>query len=294
MCKYRVALLWILVISCSAALTGCASAPKDPQGDSDTMHSQLADLHQMMTNQAARLEALETRIGSLADKVSATQSSVDNLMANRKALPAPVVSHPSDGAGTEPAETLASNDPEAGFVSDRAIQDFRKGQILLDARKYPEAALAFSAFVEKYPDHPLAGSAQFEIGESYFKQKDYKKAVHELERVLTSYDRSPHISDTLRDLADAEDGLRMPEQAARHRQLLTSLFPQSPAANLSAGPASVESAPAVSNTPTVTPAPGSGANRLDEPPQSSAIPTAPLTPPPGNAEATQKRPEEAR
>jgi hypothetical protein len=48
--------------------------------------------------------------------------------------------------------------------------------------------------------------------------------------VLTSYDRSPHISDTLRDLAATEDALGLREQAARHRQLLSSLFAQSPAA----------------------------------------------------------------
>jgi outer membrane protein assembly factor BamD (BamD/ComL family) len=61
------------------------------------------------------------------------------------------------------------------------------------------------------------------------KQKEYKNAAAEYERVLTSYDRSPHIADTLKELAETEDQLKLTDRAARHRQLLTSLFPQSPA-----------------------------------------------------------------
>lgn len=213
-----------------------------------------------LNSMTSRLDSIETRMGSLNDKVIGSQNSLEMLMSNRKALASPVRSHPSDDAGTDTPVRAADSDPEAGFVADSAIQEYRKGAILLEAQKYPEALLVFSSFVERYPDHPLAGSAQYNIGKSYFKQKEYKLALRELERVLTSYDRSPHISDTLKHLAETEDALKMPEQATRHRQLLTSLFAQSPAASAAAAtnaptPQGVPTAPLTA--PVTAPAPGS-------------------------------------
>ena len=271
-----------LSLALAGALVGCAtSQPKGMQKeDFDAMRAQLTEMRTLIVNQGSRLESIETRVGTISDKVANSQSNIDNLMANRKPMPAQVSSHPSEGAGTEPQEILASLDPEAGFVNDGAIQDYRKGEILFEAQKFPEAVLAFSSFVEKYPDHPLAGSAQYSIGEAYFKRKEYKLALHEFERVLTSYDRSPHISDTLRELAETEDALKMPEQAARHRQLLTSLFAQAPAASFSPAnaPKALEhgTAPTSGNSPTASP-------HLDEPPAAATshaeLPTAPLTAP---------------
>lgn len=48
--------------------------------------------------------------------------------------------------------------------------------------------------------------------------------------MLSTYDRSTHISDALQRLMITEESIKKSDQAAQHRQLLTSLFPQSPAA----------------------------------------------------------------
>jgi tol-pal system protein YbgF len=152
--------------------------------------------------------------------------------------------------------------------------------ILFQSRNYPDATLEFSAFVDQYPDHPLAGSAQYYLGESYFKQKEYKLAARELGRVITTYDRSPHIADTLRDLAISEDKIGQTEEAARHRQLLTSLFPHSPAAHsgTAADEAPETESPATAHSPTHSSESGTTSqatksSQLDAPP-----PTAPMAP----------------
>ena len=139
---------------------------------------------------------------------------------------------PTDNAGAlaeEPAPI--PNDPEAGFTQDAAVQNFRKALIIFQGLKYPEATLAFSDFLEKYPDHAMAGAAQFYIAEAYTKQNEPKLALQEYQKLLTTYDRSSHVADTLKQMAAAEDTLKRREEAARHRQLLTSLFPLSPAAS---------------------------------------------------------------
>jgi tol-pal system protein YbgF len=181
------------------------------------------------------------------------------------------------------AAGVAKSDPEAGFVNDDSVQTYRKAMVYYQAKRYSDAAMVFSTFVEKYPDHPLAGSAQYFVGDSYFKQGEYKLALVEFKKVLTSYDRSAQVAQTLRQMAEAEDALKKPEEAARHRQLLMSLFPQSPATvfqqsrNETGQPAPAGATPATPDSTTESAASGARAN----PEQGTPPPTAPI----GNAEA---------
>lgn len=281
---------------------GCATGPfarkqvehSERAGQVDEMgalREQLSDMRAALTASQARIESLETKLGALGERVSSTQNGIDNLLANHKALPVGVSPPLSGEAGVPPEAPPAESDPEAGFAADSAIQAYRKGAIFHAAGKFPEAVLAFSAFLERHPDHPLAGSAQYYVGDSYFQQKEYKLALSELERVLTSYDRSPRVADTLRAMAEAEDKLKRPERAARHRQLLTSLFPQSPAAALlGTGPQPGKKAEngAANETawepkaPEPTAANAASSSALDSPPGApvAAPPTAPATAPP--------------
>ncbi len=267
--------------------TGCASTrnsaapPKVEKTDeikeeSEANRAQLAEFRNLLNNLTQRMESMETRLNSLNEKTSATKSSLDTLLANGKGQLVGVQKHPGD-VGARPAANPAPSDPEAGFLNDEAIQGYRKAIILLEAQKFAEAALVFSAFLEKYPDHPLAGNAQYFVGHAYLKRKEYKIAANEYQRVLTSYDRSSRVADTLREIAEAEDHLKMPEQAARHRQLLTSLFPQSPASSLSKA---AEPAPATEEAPVHDPA-APEPSKADPVPAPAAkveaLPTAPIT-----------------
>ncbi|MEK6578924.1 MAG: tetratricopeptide repeat protein, partial [Bdellovibrionota bacterium] len=191
-----------------------------------------------------RIESLETKLNTLTDKVDVTRANFELIQTQKhqKSLPtetkasapslkaSPIAKMPSDTLNGKFKVLNASNDPEAGFANDEPIQSYRNAMVQFQAGKYPNSILSFSAFLEKFPDHPLAGAAQFYSGESYFKQKEYKLAIQEFQKVLTSYDRSTHISETLRQIARAEEHANLMSEATKHRQLLSSLFPQSPAA----------------------------------------------------------------
>ncbi|MGZ3699086.1 MAG: tetratricopeptide repeat protein, partial [Bdellovibrionota bacterium] len=228
------------------------------------------DLRAIIGKLDSKIEFLETKLSASAKSGKITTSAIKAQVA---------AGHPAEPVGTRVFTRPTKNDPESGFVHDEAIQSYRDATILFESQKYPEAVLAFSSFLEHYPDHALAGAAQYYVGLSYFRQKEYKLAIEEFRRVLTSYDRSTHISETLRDLAAAEEAQKQPE-AARHRQLLSSLFPASPAAAISqeAAPAPV-AAPVSAMDPAVGPAETTPAAT---PPTSfstgdSAPPTAPVT-----------------
>jgi TolA-binding protein len=248
--------------------------------------NEAASLREQVDALNARIDSLEGKLTSMSDKVDSAKIGVENLMTFQKPQDTSVPSQPTESIGVAVEPSTALTDPEAGMVNDASIQAYRQAMILFKSKKYPEAILAFSSFIERYADHPLAGSAQFYVGESYFRQKEYKLAVAEFDRVLTSYDRSSSVADTLKQIALAEEHLRLSEDALKHRQLLLSLFPQSPAAKSvelaqsGLDPATPDAAQ--SHPMGEAPAPEAGASvgtaapasTLDEVPPTAPIPTA--------------------
>lgn len=254
-----------LAVLGASILGGCSHMPLFQEDDTSPEAKDIAALRATLTTLTTKIESLEGKLASMNDKVNSTKTSIDNLLNVKPVKTSAILSEPTDKTGTPIEPQLVRNDPEAGFVNDSAIQSYRQALVLFQGKKYSEAVLAYSAFLEQYPDHALAGSAQYYVGESYFQNKEYKLAQDELNRVLTSYDRSRHVPETLKLLASSADALKQPEDAAKYRHLLSSLFPQSTAA---ATHIAVAGDPESNSTGSTTPA------ALDEPP-----PTAPIIAP---------------
>jgi TolA-binding protein len=282
----------------ASSLTTTQASPVVDEGQKifvllEAMNSRLQTLEAKLTSLNDKLDARFQSSPNLSAKTEApdsneqalnsfNQASRSNLQANSANPSTPslatagIISHPIENTGILAKSALAAHDPDGDFINDDAVQIFRKAMILLQGQKHPEAVLAFSSFLEKYPDHALAGSAQFHIGEAYMKQKEYKLALKEFQRVLTSYDRSTHISNTLKEMAIAEDILKSQTDAAKHRQLLGSLFPQSPAASALSGGSTEEAQPSAPQE--------ARAQQLDNPNSTESVnssimaipPTAPL------------------
>ncbi len=273
------ATLAIVLVGASSAALGCAGATKNREEFEAKQAKHFDELQTQISTLSQRIESMEGRLTGLNDKVDSARISLDSLVSTQRLKGQPSPEHPADDSGVSVPVQRASGDPEADFVNDLAIQSYRKAMIFFDAEKFSESVLEFSSFLEQYADHALAGSAQFYIGHSYMKQKEYKLALQEFNRVLTSYDRSAHVADTLRQMAAAEDLLKMREDAAKHRQLLLSLFPNSPAAENGelAKMNSQEIVPAKkSESPTDNSAPA--APDLDPPP-TAPIPATESAPP---------------
>lgn len=64
---------------------------------------------------------------------------------------------------------------------------------LYSGRDYQQATAKFQEFVAAYPDHKLAGNAQYWIGECYYSQKRFAEAAEEFSKVERSYPASPKV-----------------------------------------------------------------------------------------------------
>jgi tol-pal system protein YbgF len=63
-------------------------------------------------------------------------------------------------------------------------QEYAAALATYRAREHGQAVIDFLDFIAKYPNHPLAGNAQYWIGEAYWAQKDYRQALVEFEKVF--------------------------------------------------------------------------------------------------------------
>jgi tol-pal system protein YbgF len=89
--------------------------------------------------------------------------------------PSPSAAAPAPGvAAVRPARKVGGS-PEQEYAA--ALATYR-------AREHGQAVIDFLDFIAKYPKHPLAGNAQYWIGEAYWAQKDYRQALVEFEKVF--------------------------------------------------------------------------------------------------------------
>ena len=108
----------------------------------------------------------------------------------------PTTAIPSDAPGEKPRVTSPPSPapPPATAAVTRAGPAVRSGGnpekeyaaalATYRAREDGQAVIDFLDFLAKYPKHPLAGNAQYWIGEAYWAQRDYRQALVEFEKVF--------------------------------------------------------------------------------------------------------------
>src|SRR6266850_581625 len=93
-------------------------------------------------------------------------AAVERPRAQTPAAPSAATPRPTPKAGGNPEQEYAA-----------ALATYR-------AREHGQAVIDFLDFIAKYPKHPLAGNAQYWIGEAYWAQRDYRQALVEFEKVF--------------------------------------------------------------------------------------------------------------
>lgn len=93
---------------------------------------------------------------------------------------------------------VANQDPSAIQLPGNSPQEqYEYATGLLQRGAYPEAGLAFKAFVTQHPKDPLAGNAQYWLGETYYAQSDYKNAAIAFAEGYQKYPKSAKAPDNL-------------------------------------------------------------------------------------------------
>jgi TolA-binding protein len=141
----------------------------------------------------------------------------------------PATAMPAPTAGTRPA----TNALQPQDIYQAAYIDFSKGS-------YALAMAGFREFLRRFPEHPLAGNAQYWIGESHFSlarghtnagqadraTQELEQAVQEFRKVVANYPRGEKAAAALYKEALALIELKQPGLAQQRLEYLVANFPQ--------------------------------------------------------------------
>ncbi len=177
-----------------------------------------------------------------ADVPGAGAATVPGAGAANPAPPPPV-----SGFGTvtiEPGSTTEAETPsppreDPAAVARRLVDPYadseadprelyREGYGHLLRRDFAAAEKAFRAFLQRYPEHELAGNAQYWIGETYFARNQYKKAADAFLKGYRNYKKGLKAPDSLLKLALSLRALGQKKAACATFAELAARYPLAP------------------------------------------------------------------
>lgn len=165
------------------------------------------------------------QIKILEDRIAILERQFNTLREEGPAAPAGVTGEPPLPRPTEPPVALGAPEPAQSIPpassrpltspapsskedlalakeSPEAQDEYKLALRALREQQYDKAIQQFRAFQRKYPNSEMADDAQYWIGESYFTQKDYNRAILELNDVL-KYRRGDRVPAALSRQAQA-------------------------------------------------------------------------------------------
>ena len=135
----------------------------------------------------------------------------------------------SAGGAAGAAEPSAGGAPAKADPA-REGQEYEAALNQFKAGKYKEAAGAFGAFVQKYPDSSLAPNAQYWLGNAWFAQRDCKRAIEAQNVVTTKYADSAKAPDAWLAISTCQQEMGNAAAAKRSLETVLSKYPNTPAA----------------------------------------------------------------
>jgi len=229
---------------------------------------QSTDTGRQLSSISARLEAMSSELGRVSARLDNVSRRLDGLSrqssqggpatppvrapspppaAPPSAPPAPAT--PPVPAPAPPPSTVRvvpappARPPSGAGAGEESYQaaylDFSRGRYLL-------AISEFQEFLRRFPDSPLADTAQYGIGESYYSlataaaaegqadkaRRTFEQAVQEFRKVIVTYPRGAKVPTALYKEALALAALKQTPLAQARLQYLIDHFPQSEEAPL--------------------------------------------------------------
>jgi tol-pal system protein YbgF len=138
--------------------------------------------------------------------------------------------------GEAPPAVVAA--PEADGTTDQGIKTvsleqeqspdllYKTANEALLRRQFPEAEAGFRDFLSKHPDHSLAGSAQYWLGETFYIQGDVQQAAKNFLEAYKTYPKSRRAPDSLLKLGMSLSKMGQKDQACAALNSVSTEFPR--------------------------------------------------------------------
>jgi tol-pal system protein YbgF len=181
-----------LLILAALALPSAATAQRvDPVYIEDRLN-QLQQAISLLTGQVEQLQYRNQQLQQQMEKMQADYEFRLEQMEKGGARPGGARPGGAPASRPTPPPSTAAAPPAA--AADQAYNDaFKK----LQDGDYAGAEKGFRAFVQRHPQHALAGNAQYWLGETYYARRDYQHAMTAFAEGYKAYKTSPKGPDNL-------------------------------------------------------------------------------------------------
>lgn len=129
----------------------------------------------------------------------------------------------AQGQSQAPVQQEGPAAPPVKDLYETAYGDFVGG-------KFNLASAEFNDILHYYPDNPLAGNANFYLGEIAYRAHKYQEAIASYDRVLEQYPGNPKVPVSHLRKAQSLIAMQQPDAGARELRSLVQRFPNSPEA----------------------------------------------------------------
>jgi tol-pal system protein YbgF len=176
--------------------------------------NQLQQTITLLTGQVEQMQYKNQQLQQQMEKMQADYEFRLDALEGKKGGPRPStgptpVAPPPAGRPGAP-NTAAAPPPANGAQGEQLYHDAFK---LLQDGDYAGAEKSFKTFVKGNPHHPLAGNAQYWLGETYYARRDYQNAAVAFAEGYKVYKTSPKGPDNLLKLGITLTALNKKQEA---------------------------------------------------------------------------------
>lgn len=195
----------------------------------------MSALEDQMRDLTGRVEELTNNLAQLKQQLDRLSSDLDVRFSQLRSpaagpgappAPGPEVPRASANPAPSPAPAGQQTASAAANMSAGSAQDqYNYALGLMQEANYPAAEQAMRAIVQHWPNDPLAGNAQYWLGETYYARKDYTNAATAFAQGYEKYPKSSKAPDDLLKLGMSLTNLNQKVDACRAFGRLQRDFP---------------------------------------------------------------------
>jgi tol-pal system protein YbgF len=172
------------------------------RGQTANLRVEIESMREQIGAINGRLEEVEYRIKQEKDASGLTE--LDRLKEDTRVMNSRITSieqylDMSGGAKSSAVKPAPANVPAANVplssLPEQALYDQAKQAF--DAGELEKARQGFQEFTKRFPDSKNADNAQFWIGEIYYREKWYEKAIVEYQKVVEDYPKGNKVTSAM-------------------------------------------------------------------------------------------------
>jgi tol-pal system protein YbgF len=196
--------------------------------------NQMQVMREELRSVRGQLEVLSNNIEASAKRQRDMYVDLDTRLRrfeqNAPAAPGPGAAAPGLAPSASPSAPPAAAPALSGAAAADEARVYEAAQQQRRIGNYQAAIVGFQTFVLQFARSPLAHRAQYWIGDSYYNMRDFKNAIANQQKLMSTYPESASVPDALLNMASSYIELGDTAAAKKTMDNLVARYPSSEAA----------------------------------------------------------------